>query len=87
MASERGRGPLDRREFLRAGGLVLGGLASAEAAAPNTLPSGVRAVWDLAKAHREKTSTRERVCLNARCNLRWWRATYTSCLVNGSMPV
>jgi hypothetical protein len=44
MAFERGRDPLDRREFLRAGGLVLGGLASAEEAAPDTLPSGVRAV-------------------------------------------
>jgi beta-galactosidase/beta-glucuronidase len=64
MASERGRGPLDRREFLCAGGLVLGGLASAEEATPVPLPSGVKAVWDLDKAHREKTVTRERVCLN-----------------------
>src|SRR5438477_3603845 len=29
-----------------------------------TLPSGVKAVWDLGKAHRDKTATRERVCLN-----------------------
>jgi hypothetical protein len=28
------------------------------------LPSGVRAVWDLDKAAREKTPTRERLCLN-----------------------
>src|SRR5258708_4340850 len=28
------------------------------------LPQGVRAVWDLRKAHRETTPTRERVCLN-----------------------
>ncbi len=28
------------------------------------LPPGVRAVWDLEKAYREKTPTRERVCLN-----------------------
>jgi hypothetical protein len=28
------------------------------------LPSGVKAVWDLDKAHRQKTLTRERVCLN-----------------------
>jgi hypothetical protein len=28
------------------------------------LPPGVRAVWDLDKAYREKTATRERVCLN-----------------------
>jgi beta-galactosidase len=29
-----------------------------------TLPAGVKAVWDLGKAYREKTPTRERVCLN-----------------------
>jgi hypothetical protein len=34
----------------------------AQADAP--LPAGVKAVWDLDKAWREKTSTRERVCLN-----------------------
>ena len=35
------------------------------AAAPETvLPSGVKAVWDLEKAQRDKTPTRERVCLN-----------------------
>ena len=28
------------------------------------LPSGVKAVWDLGKAYREATPTRERVCLN-----------------------
>jgi len=28
------------------------------------LPEGVRAVWDLEKAYREATSTRERVCIN-----------------------
>jgi beta-galactosidase len=28
------------------------------------LPDGVRAVWDTAKAHRETTLTRERICLN-----------------------
>src|SRR3954463_393184 len=35
-------------------------------AAPDevSLPSGVKAVWDLDRAHREKTATRERVCLN-----------------------
>ena len=35
-----------------------------EAAGDAPLPSGVHAVWDLAKAHREKTPTQERVCLN-----------------------
>jgi hypothetical protein len=34
------------------------------AASEATLPTGVKAVWDLAKAHREKTPTRERFCLN-----------------------
>jgi len=29
-----------------------------------TLPTGVRAVWDLGKAERQSTSTREQVCLN-----------------------
>ena len=28
------------------------------------LPDGVRAVWDIAKAYREATPTRERICLN-----------------------
>src|SRR5437879_4385883 len=28
------------------------------------LPEGVRAVWDVGKAHHEKTPTRERICLN-----------------------
>jgi hypothetical protein len=55
---------VDRREFLGVGGLVLGGLGSAAAPVPGVLPKGVKAVWDLDKAHREKTATRERVCLN-----------------------
>jgi hypothetical protein len=55
---------VDRREFLGVGGLVLGGLGSAEQSAPSVLPTGVKAVWDLEKAHRDKTATRERVCLN-----------------------
>src|SRR5262245_47495139 len=29
-----------------------------------TLPAGVKAVWNLSKAQRDKTQTRERVCLN-----------------------
>jgi hypothetical protein len=37
-----------------------GGTASSD----SVLPSGVKAVWDLSKAYREKTPTRERVCLN-----------------------
>src|SRR4051812_7856681 len=28
------------------------------------LPEGVRAVWDILKANRETTPTRERICLN-----------------------
>jgi hypothetical protein len=28
------------------------------------LPQGVKAVWDMDKAHREKTPTRERICVN-----------------------
>lgn len=41
---------------------MLGARALAESDAP--LPSGVKAVWELEKAHREKTATRERVCIN-----------------------
>ncbi len=52
--------------FLSALGMLLLGLrlavVGAELVAP--LPDGVRAVWDLDKAHREATPTRERICLN-----------------------
>jgi hypothetical protein len=54
---------MDRREFLGVSGLVLGGLGSA-AAESAVLPTGVKAVWDLDRAHRDKTGTRERICLN-----------------------
>src|SRR5690349_6142498 len=45
------------------------------AAAPSeaTLPAGVKVVWDLNSAFREKTVTRERVCLNGLW--RWQPAT------------
>ena len=38
----------------------------ADSAEPSTaaLPEGVKVVWDLAKAERESTPTRERICLN-----------------------
>lgn len=36
----------------------------ASAADDAPLPAGVRAVWDLTKAHREATPTRERICIN-----------------------
>jgi beta-galactosidase len=55
---------MDRREFLYVGGLVLGGLGSVDASAAESLPAGVKAVWNLDKAHRQTTATRERVCLN-----------------------
>lgn len=64
MSTRSWRQPIDRREFLGAGGVVLGGLGSGAEAAPAILPEGVQAVWDLDKAHRERTATRERVCLN-----------------------
>jgi hypothetical protein len=38
-------------------GLVLGRLGTAEAVAATSLASGVKAVWDLEKAHRETTLT------------------------------
>ena len=37
---------------------------TSEAQAVAALPSGVRAVWDLDKAYRETTPTRERICIN-----------------------
>ncbi len=64
MTSNPGLGPMDRREFFGVSSLALGGLVIAESAAATSLPPGVRVVWDLAKAYREKTPTRERVCLN-----------------------
>jgi hypothetical protein len=63
---------MDRREFLGVSGLVLGGSGIAEAAT-EPLPRGVKAVWDLSKAFRETTPTRERVCLNGLW--RWQPAT------------
>jgi hypothetical protein len=42
----------------------VGGRGSTADTAEAALPPGVKAVWDIDKAHREKTPTRERVCLN-----------------------
>jgi beta-galactosidase len=56
--------PIDRRTFLGVGGALLGGLGVAHGGEPAPLPVGAKAVWDLQKAHRDKTLTRERVCLN-----------------------
>lgn len=57
--------------------LVLGILAGPSvplwAQVDAALPPSVRAVWDLDKAHREKTATRERICLNGLW--RWQPAT------------
>ena len=38
--------------------------AAAQTASDAELPPGVRAVWDVAKAYREATPTRERICIN-----------------------
>ncbi|MBM3500507.1 MAG: hypothetical protein FJX74_17755, partial [Armatimonadetes bacterium] len=46
------------------GGLVAGKAAWGQADAEASLPPGVTAVWDLGRAWREATPTRERVCLN-----------------------
>jgi hypothetical protein len=77
------RQQVDRREFLGVSGLVLGSLGSAEAAEPTVLPAGVKAVWDLEKAHREKTATRERVCLNGLWRWQPSRAVADSVPVDG----
>lgn len=64
MISKQSRGPMDRREFLCVCGSVSVGLGIAGAETATTLPPGVKVVWDLGKAYRETTPTRERVCLN-----------------------
>jgi beta-galactosidase len=64
MAPQWQQQRMDRREFLGVSGLVLGGLGTAAGAAPAVLPDGVKVVWDLDRAHRDTTPTRERVCLN-----------------------
>jgi beta-galactosidase/beta-glucuronidase len=54
---------IDRRAFLVTSGVALSTLGTASAD-ELTLPTGVKAVWDLEKAHREKILNRERFCLN-----------------------
>src|SRR5436190_1086157 len=41
---------------------TLPGWSQEDVAAP--LPEGVKAVWDVQKAYREATATRERICIN-----------------------
>jgi hypothetical protein len=77
------RQQVDRREFLGVGGLALGGLGNAEGTAPAVLPSGVKAVWDLDRAYRDKTATRERVCLNGLWRWQPGRETADSVPDNG----
>lgn len=45
------------------------------------LPEGVKAVWDLDKAHRDTTSTRDRICLNG-----LWRWQPAAALADGRVP-
>jgi len=40
------------------------GFSDVASAGDASLPAGVRAVWDMEKAHRETTPTRERICIN-----------------------
>ena len=42
--------------------ISMGGVCRAQSAV--ALPKGVKAVWDLDKAYRETTPTRERICIN-----------------------
>jgi beta-galactosidase len=44
--------------------LLTSGPAPARGPSEAPLPRGVKAVWDLGKAHRERTPMRERICLN-----------------------
>jgi hypothetical protein len=57
--------------------------AAVRAAAEVSLPAGVKAVWDLDRAFREKTGTRERVCLNGLWRWRPARATADSVPAGG----
>jgi hypothetical protein len=74
---------MDRREFLGVSGLVLGDLGSREPREPAVLPADVKAVWDLNKAHRTQTATRERICLNGLWRWQPGRATAASVPING----
>jgi beta-galactosidase/beta-glucuronidase len=56
--------------------LVAGQQTASAQRADTSLPSGVKAVWDLDKAYRESTATRQRVCLNGLW--RWQPARETS---------
>src|SRR5436190_24065050 len=49
------------------------------------LPPGVKAVWDLDKAFREKTPTRERICINGLW--RWQPARNAKGLVTADNPL
>ena len=57
--------------IVAAAALVLGMLKTVDSRAGTSspqpavsLPPGVKVVWDLSKAHRETTATRERICIN-----------------------
>ena len=44
--------------------LAFAGSGHSDAQPAVALPEGVQAVWEMDKAHREATATRERICLN-----------------------
>src|SRR5437867_727992 len=69
--------------LLLLGSLPVRSRAADYAEAP--LPPGVRAVWNLDKAHRDKTATRERVCLNGLW--RWQPALLSPNKEDGAAPV
>lgn len=58
---------------------LLGAVRALATDAP--LPAGVQAVWDLGKAYRETTPTRERICINGLW--RWQPATASASTVPG----
>lgn len=86
LHTKDGDDAITRRELLKVSGLGAGAilLSDAGSAADSTsrtpveaapLPAGVRAVWDLKHAYREKSPTRERVCLNG---LWRWQPSHTT---------
>jgi hypothetical protein len=53
--------------------------AAGQEGAGMMLPNGVKAVWDMEKAYREKTPTRERICINGLW--RWRTVAWSECVV------
>lgn len=65
--------------------LLFGAVPGVASAGDAPLPAGVKAVWDLDKSFREKTPTRERICINGLW--RWQPARNAQGLVTADNPL